>query len=60
MLASAESKEEQSLALQIAVGERLRQLRSENGDPKAIQQLEQSLDLLREGRMEEAIRCVSA
>jgi len=60
MLASAESKEEQSLALQIAVGERLRQLRNENGDPKAIQQLEQSLDLLREGRMEEAIRCVSA
>ena len=59
MLAGAESKEEQSLALQIAVGERIRQLRNEKGDPKAIQQLEQALDLLREGRMEEAIRCVS-
>jgi len=59
MLASAESKEEQSLALQIAVGERIRQLRNANGDQKSIQQLEQSLDLLREGRMEEAIRCIS-
>jgi hypothetical protein len=59
MLASAESKEEESLALQIALGERIRQLRNEKGDPKAIQQLEQALELLREGRMEEAIRCVS-
>lgn len=59
MLAGAESEEEQSLALQIALGERVRQLRNENGDPKAIQQLEQALDLLRDGRMEEAIRCVS-
>ncbi len=60
MLSSAESKEEQCLALQIAVGERIRQLRNAHGDPKAIQQLEQSLNLLREGRMEEAIQCVSA
>jgi chromosomal replication initiator protein len=59
MLAGAESEEEQSLALQIALGERVRQLRAENGDPKVIQQLEQALDLLREGKMEEAIRCVS-
>ena len=59
MLAGAESEEEQSLALQIAIGERIRQLRNEKGDPKAVQQLERSLDLLREGRMEEAIRCVS-
>ncbi|MBI5248177.1 MAG: ATP-binding protein [Desulfomonile tiedjei] len=59
MLAGAESKEEQSLALQIAVGERIRQLRNAKGDTKAIQQLEQALDLLREGRMEEAIRCIS-
>jgi hypothetical protein len=58
MLASAESKEEQSLALQIALGERIRQLRNEKGDPEAVQQLEQALNLLREGRMEEAIRCV--
>lgn len=59
MLASAQSEEEQSLALQIAVGERIRQLRNEKGDAKAIQRLEQALNLLREGRMEEAIRCVS-
>ena len=59
MLAGAENEEEQSLALQIALGERVRQLRNEKGDPKAIQQLEQALDLLREGKIEEAIRCVS-
>jgi DNA replication protein DnaC len=60
MLAGAESKEEQCLALQIAVGERIRQLRNAKGDPKAVQQLEQSLNLLREGRMEEAIQCIGA
>ncbi len=59
MLAGAESEEEQSLALQIALGERVRQLRNEKGDPKAIQQLEHALELLREGKIEEAIRCVS-
>jgi DNA replication protein DnaC len=60
MLANAESKEEQCLALQIAVGERIRQLRNEKGDPVIIQKLEQSLSLLREGRMEEALKWVSS
>lgn len=59
MLASAESQEEQSLALQIAIGERIRQLRNDKGDPTAIQQLERALNSLREGRMEEAIGCLS-
>jgi hypothetical protein len=59
MLAGAQSKEEQSLALQIAVGERIRQLRNEKRDPNAIKRLEQALDLLREGNMEEAARCLS-
>lgn len=59
MLAGAESREEQALALQIALGERIRELRNEQGDPSAIRQLEQALDLLRGGKMEEAIRCIS-
>lgn len=59
MLAGAESEEEQVLALQIALGERIRQLRNERGDPENIKQLEQALELLREGKMEEAIRCIS-
>ncbi len=59
MLAGAESEEEQSLALQIAVGERVRQLRNGTGDPKVIQQLEQALDLLRKGKLDEAVQCLS-
>ncbi len=59
MLSVAESKEEQSLALQIALGERIRELRGQRGDPGDIKQLEQALELLREGKMEEAIRCIS-
>ena len=59
MLDAAESEEEQSLALQIALGERLRQLREEGGDPEARKKLEQALELLRDGNAEEAIRCMS-
>jgi chromosomal replication initiator protein DnaA len=59
MLAGADSEEEQSLALQIALGERIRQLRNAKGDPQVIQQFEQALDLLRKGSMEDAIRCLS-
>ena len=56
MLAEAENEEERSLALQIALGERLRQLNKANGDPKVIEKFERALDLLREGRTEEAIK----
>jgi chromosomal replication initiation ATPase DnaA len=59
MLAGAESEAEQALALQIALGERIRELRDNNGDKESIQQLETALGLLREGRLEEAIRCIS-
>lgn len=59
MLAEAESKDEQCLAVEIAVRERVRQLRIGNGDSKVIERLEQALDLLREGRMEEAIRWIN-
>ena len=60
MLAGAESEEEQALALQIALGERIRQLRNEQKDVKDIPKLEQALELLRERKMEEAIQCVSS
>ncbi len=60
MLAGAESEEEQALALQIALGERIRQLRNEQKDVEDIPKLEQALELLRERKIEEAIRCVSS
>jgi len=59
MLATADSEEEQALALQIALGERIRELRNEEGDPEAIRQFERALELLRDGNMEEAIKCIS-
>ncbi len=59
MLATANSEEEQILALQIALGERIRELRSEGGNEESIRRLERALDLLRDGDMEEAIRCIS-
>lgn len=59
MLATAESKEEQALALQIALGTRIRQLRGEGGDPDTLNRLEQALDLLREGKMEQAVEWIS-
>lgn len=59
MLAGAESEAEQALALQIAIGERIRELRDQNVDKESILQLENALGLLREGRLEEAIRCIS-
>jgi chromosomal replication initiator protein DnaA len=59
MLASAESEEEQALALQIALGERIRELRNKGGEQGSIRQLERALELLRDGNVEEAIRCIS-
>ncbi len=60
MLALADSKEEQVLALQIALGERVRELRNEGGDQEVIRQLERALELLRDGSMEDAIKCISS
>ncbi len=59
MLAGAESEAEQALALQIALGERVRELRNTSGDQESIRQLENALSLLRDGKLEEAIRCIS-
>lgn len=60
MLAEADTEEEQALALQIALAERIRQLRNEETDPQALRKLEQAIDFLREGKMEEAIRCINS
>jgi hypothetical protein len=59
MLATADSEEEQILALQIALSERIRQLRSQGSNHKSIQQLERASELLRDGSIEEAIKCIS-
>jgi len=53
MLADAESEEEENLALQIAVSERLRQLREEGGKSETIKFVEKILSLLREGKRED-------
>jgi hypothetical protein len=58
MLEGAENPEEQALALQIALGERIRQLRIKNGDPQLVERLERALELLRDGHAEEAIKCL--
>lgn len=60
MLAVAETEEEEVLALQIAVGERIRQLRKSGNDPAALSRLEQALELLREGNMRDALSRLTA
>jgi chromosomal replication initiator protein DnaA len=55
MLTAAESEEEQALALQIAVGERIRQLKKSGSDGESLQRFEKALEALREGKLEEAI-----
>lgn len=59
MLAEAESEEEQTLALQIALGERIRELRTEQGNQEDIGRLEHALEMLRQGRTKEAVRYIS-
>jgi hypothetical protein len=60
MLAEAETEAEQALALQIALGERIRQLRKEGADPESVRRLERALALVREGQTEEAVRLISS
>ncbi len=55
MLSAAESEEEQALALQIALGERIRQLKQSGADGDSLQRFEKALEVLREGKLEEAI-----
>jgi hypothetical protein len=58
MLQNSETQEEQALALQIAIGDRLRQLEGD-GDTVLIKKLEQALELLREGKAHEALSCMT-
>lgn len=58
MLASAETEEEQSLALQIAIDAQLRELRDSQGRGSEIQRLGSALALLRDGRLGEALQIV--
>jgi chromosomal replication initiator protein len=60
MLAGAETEEEQLLALQIAVGERVRELKAMGGEPTTIEQLETALALLREGHKDKALSVINA
>jgi chromosomal replication initiator protein DnaA len=60
MLAAAETEEEQILALQIALGERIRQLRNSGREETTLAMLENALSLLRDGHMDAAVKCLSA
>ena len=59
MLASAGNEGEQALALEIALSERLRQLRERGRSSPSIGRLEKALDLLRQGKTAEALKCIS-
>ena len=54
MLASAQNEEEQCLALQIALSERIKELRA-NGDTEEIGKLKVALSHLRSGKIREAL-----
>lgn len=59
MLATAESKEEQALALQIALGERIRQLKNEGGAGENLARFEKALEVLREGDIDYAVKLIT-
>jgi chromosomal replication initiator protein DnaA len=59
MLDSAENEEEQSLALQIALGERIRQLRETHANPKRVERFIKALELVRGGDVKGAIEWLS-
>lgn len=58
ILSNAENEEEQALALQIALGQRLRELKNQDNAEADITKMEKALSLLRDGKLEEAIRCI--
>ena len=58
ILSNAENEEEQALALQIALGQRLRELKNQDNAEADITKMEIALSLLRDGKLEEAIRCI--
>ncbi len=59
MVAAAETEDEQILALQIAIGDRLRQLHEE-GDEASLGRLQVAQELLREGDAEGAIASLAS
>lgn len=58
MLASAQNEEEQCLALQIAVSEKIKELRK-RGDTEEVTRLKTALEHLRAGEIREALSCTS-
>ncbi len=56
MLRGAETPEEQALALEIAMGEAIRTLRVQGGNPDRLRQLESALFELREGNLDRALQ----
>jgi chromosomal replication initiation ATPase DnaA len=60
MLATAETPEEQALALEIAFNERLRELRASGASPEQQRRFEAAVQHLRDGQIEEALRCVES
>ncbi len=60
MLATAETPGEQALALEIAFNERLRELRASGASPEQQRRFETAVQHLRDGQIEEALRCVES
>ncbi|MBN2527664.1 MAG: ATP-binding protein [Deltaproteobacteria bacterium] len=58
MLASAQNEDEQCLALQIALSERIKELRAQ-GETEEIGRLKVALDHLRAGKIREALSCTA-
>lgn len=56
MLGEAESEAEQALALQIAISQRIREIRDTSGASAVLSRFENALALLREGRLQEAMQ----
>jgi hypothetical protein len=56
MLNSAQTEDEQAMALQMAVAERLRQLRKEGAAPELVRRFTEALDLLAAGRSKDAVQ----
>jgi hypothetical protein len=56
MLTAAETEDEQAMALQMAVAERLRQLRKEGAEPELVRRFTEALDLLSAGRRTDAVQ----
>jgi hypothetical protein len=59
MLTEAETDDEKRLALEIALGERLREFRVENVTDERRQRFERALNLLRSGNLAEALQFIA-